>query len=521
MSSETRTLQDPNFKLDAVQILRGATWFGVGTGIGMVLEYLTQGLVAAQLGPSDFGALSVGLQVFAFAVALAALALPSAVTYFIPNARAEEGSRRTGQIVSTSLVLTFLTSLLVGGVLFAAAPLIGEGLFREPDLVAVLRLLSLALPSSALVLLVAGILRGLKLSRQASLLTSTFDRALRLGFIVAFLAAGLGLKAPALAYLPASVLVLALGLFQIRRAKVAPQIARPAAGVVGHMFQYSMPLLASQLLLQGKTATQPLLLAFFLDTRSAGLFSVAFLISGAFSMILVAFNFLYLPVVSGLSIEEHKSRIQRLYRMVTGWGVMVAVPIALLIFAMPEAFLRLFGAQYTEGAWALRILLVGALINVGAGSVGTTLLATGKTRTYLKINIIGVGLGFGLSLVLVPTFGLVGAAMGQMLTSALWNGLSLWILYRMYRMQPFSRQYLYVFLVGLTTLLVLLPGILWVLDLSRWAIVAVVPIHLGLTLALLWKLRLLDPETRATIRALLGSLEGRLGTMHPLLGVRK
>jgi O-antigen/teichoic acid export membrane protein len=207
--------------------------------------------------------------------------------------------------------------------------------------------------------------------------------------------------------------------------------------------------------------------------------------------------------------------------MVTGWGVTLALPIALLAFVVPEAFLALFGAQYLEGASALRILLVAALINVGIGSVGTTLLATGETRTYLKINLIGTGLGFSLSLILVSTFGLLGAALGQLATAALWNGLSLWVVYRMYRMQPFSRQYLYVFLAGAASLLVLLPGILWVLDLSRWAILAVAPIHLGLTLALLWKLRLLDPETRATVSAVLDSLWGRLGTMHPLFGVRK
>ena len=99
---EATLVETQEYKFDALQILRGATWFGVGSALGMGLEFVAQGLIAAKLGPADFGLLSVGLQVFMIAMTLAVLALPGAVTYFIPNSWAEEGSERAGSVVATA-----------------------------------------------------------------------------------------------------------------------------------------------------------------------------------------------------------------------------------------------------------------------------------------------------------------------------------------------------------------------------------------------------------------------------------
>lgn len=502
---------DEHVKLDAFQIFKGASWFGLGTAAGILLEYSTQGLLAAQLGPEDFGTFSVGLQIFMVSLTLALLALPSTMAYIIPGYQTQGEKGRTSLVVVTSFWLNLISSLIVGGTLFLVAEPVAERIFQEAELAIVLQLLAVAVPSSTILALLAGILRGLKLSRQASLLTSTYDRALRFGFIILFLLVGLGLKAPVLAYLPASILALIWGLRYLHRSPARLGLLKPATNVIRDLFQYAGPLLISQVLVETRRAIQPLFLAYFLDTRATGIYAVSLLIGDSPSMVLIAFNFLYLPIVSGISAEGGVvARIQRLYQLIATWGFIIVCPIWLLMVLLPESFLGIFGAQYGEGAWVLRILVTGTLINVGAGAAGTTLLATGQTRTYLFINIFGAILSIGLGLLFIPRLGLIGAATGKVLTVAVWNGLTILFVYKRYHFQPFNRHYIYVVVANLLCLLLLYPIIRLAIGINAWTILGVVPIYAGLSLLMLVRFRLLDADSQAMVGEFLAMVRSRL-----------
>lgn len=501
---------EQSFKLDAIQIFKGATWFGLATGAGMILEYVIQTVLAARLGPSDFGTFSIGLQIFTVSLTLAMLALPSALTYSIPSYENQEAAEQTSMVLTASFWLSLISSLLVGGILFFIARPISEQLFQEPGLTPVLRLMGLAIPSSAMLALLAGGLRGLKLGRQASLLTSSYDRALRLVFIVVFLLLGLGLKAPALAYLPASILALVWGLRYLRRSPARLRPYKPTVKVYRDLLRYSGPVLLSQLLLATRAAIQPLMLAYFLDTTATGVYAVAQVLAGSFSMVLVAINFLYLPVISGIFAAGELDRMRRIYRLVTTWGVICIFPVCLLVVFLPTNFLNLFGARYGEGARALQILVAGSLINVGTGPVGTTLLATGQTRSNLLITFIGTVISISLGLLLIPAVGLIGAATAQVLSGLIVNGLNLLLVYKMYRHHPFSRHFAYVFMVGLVCSVPLYPVIQLAIGFSSWAIIGLIPFYIGFTLLVLFKFQLLDADSQAIASDIQVSLRARL-----------
>jgi len=501
---------EPDINLDALQIIEGASWFGLGTALGLILEYIAQGLIAARLGPSDYGVFSVGIQIFSFGVVLALLALPSAVTRFIPRLEIADKSSRISRILTTSLFINLISSVLAGTILFLLSTPIAEHMFAEPRLTSVLQLFALAVPSSTLVALVAGSLRGLKLSQQASLLTSTYERALRLGFMITFLLLGLELRGIVIAYLPASVLAGSLGVRFLHRSVAGLRFLRPSKKVAGNLLGYSWPLLVSQSFSRTRMAVQPLMLAFFLDAKAAGIYTVAVLIAGSFSMVLTAFGFLYMPVVSGISAGNELPHMRRLFRVVTLWGFVIVFPVSLLVLLLPETFLNLFGTQYHDGAWALRVLVVASLVNVGSGLVGATLLATDQTRTYLLIDLIGTVTSICLGLLLIPVMGMLGAAIAQLMATLFWNGLALFFVYRLYQMQPFNRHYFYVFAIGFLCLLLLYPVAQLVHDINSVAIIGLAPLCAGLTVLLLFRFRLLDADSQMIAGDFCARLQSKL-----------
>jgi O-antigen/teichoic acid export membrane protein len=488
---------EKNFKQSALQIVKGASWFSAAMVVGMVLEYATQAVIANQLGPTSFGIFSIGLQFFGIILVLSVLALPNALVYFLPGMQSQRDTQGTGELLSTSFWLYLLVCLVTVAVLFSAAGPIATLLSGEAELAMILRILALAVPGTALVLLQTGVLRGLKLTWQASVLAQFYERALRFLLIVILLWMGLGLTGVAWAYLLGSLVVAGLGIFHLRRYLHHFVSARPTVQRANQLLHYSGPLFLSQLLSHARASVQPLILAYFMDAKSVGIYVGALLFVRAFALVLATFNFFYVPVVSEASAAGDMSRVRRLYRLVTGWSLILVLPTCLLIMLFPQSFLGLLGEEYLAGSWVLRITMVGVIVNIGVGAVGATLLATGKTRTYLNIELFGTVVSLSSGLLLIWTMGFIGAAVAQVTTSILWNVCTLLVVYKLYRMQPFSRHYIAIFGAALASVLLVYP-ITWLWgEHSLVVVLGMIPLSTALSVAVLLKFHLLDGDSQS------------------------
>ena len=88
----------------------------------------------------------------------------------------------------------------------------------------------------------------------------------------------------------------------------------------------------------------------------------------------------------------------------------------------------LFGKEFTQGQYALTILCVGRLIHAAAGSVGLLLNMTGNERFTFISNVAGTGLNVVLNALLIPRWGVEGAALATTSTTILMNIMNtLWV----------------------------------------------------------------------------------------------
>ena len=80
-----------------------------------------------------------------------------------------------------------------------------------------------------------------------------------------------------------------------------------------------------------------------------------------------------------------------------------------------------FGEEYADGRIALAILCVGQLTNALVGSVGFLLNMTGNERDVAKGFAIAAIINIALNLVLIPLFGIEGAAFATAVSMMVWN----------------------------------------------------------------------------------------------------
>ena len=91
----------------------------------------------------------------------------------------------------------------------------------------------------------------------------------------------------------------------------------------------------------------------------------------------------------------------------------------LILFA--DRVLGLFGSDFVAARWEMTILILGQLVNVGAGSVGYLMEMTGHHKKCAYVFGCSALLNLVLNGILIPTLGIMGAAIATAVTMALWN----------------------------------------------------------------------------------------------------
>jgi O-antigen/teichoic acid export membrane protein len=99
--------------------------------------------------------------------------------------------------------------------------------------------------------------------------------------------------------------------------------------------------------------------------------------------------------------------------------------------------LSLFGEEYIAAKQAFLILIIGQGICSAFGSSSVYLNMTGRQHIYQIILIIAVIINFVLNRLLIPVYGMTGAAIAFVSSSFFWNFVSAVVIYRKDKMKVF------------------------------------------------------------------------------------
>lgn len=157
----------------------------------------------------------------------------------------------------------------------------------------------------------------------------------------------------------------------------------------------------------------------WLDTLALGAFAPDFEVGvyGAaasaalvMSFLLYASNSIVAPRFARAFRAGETEQLEREARMATRLMGLVALPFAALLALFAEPLLSVFGPEFTAAVPAFRVLLVGHILNMATGPVGYLLLMGHRERAFRNNVAIAALIDLLLLALLVPRFGIVGAA---------------------------------------------------------------------------------------------------------------
>lgn len=155
-----------------------------------------------------------------------------------------------------------------------------------------------------------------------------------------------------------------------------------------------------------------LLTAGFLSHRETGLYSTAALVALSVWVLPSSMQRITYPKMSEYWAREDKETLQQMLNSAIRFSLVISMPTVFLLFYLrSDVIVTLFGSAFEAAAVPLGILLVGYTFNaVVSRPVGGSMGALNKPSLDLVRAIIWTSCNIGLSMLLIPRWGMVGAA---------------------------------------------------------------------------------------------------------------
>ncbi len=346
--------------------------------------------------------------------------------------------------VWTGLWSSAAGGLVAGLALFFAAPSIAAEVDPSPDTVLAIRIAAAALPLWSIRTITVAACQGWGSLLPRALVTFIAWPIVQLGgLVLGAKLLGLGALGAVAGYAAAVALGAVQGLWHLwRMRRGVPGLTAgegPGEGALFAMLAVAWPLWVHGVGMALYTWADQLALGGLLGERAAGLYGPVAQLSPLFGVGLGALNNAFAPVIARKHHEGDRAGLAWMYRVVTRWAVVIATPAVMLALVVPRSVLAPWHHVGPETVEALRITAVAQLICTGVGSVNYLLLMSGRPRDPLYNAIPAVLVSLGACYVLIPRYGVAGAALANALAMVLANLLGLAQVWRHLHMHPVDR----------------------------------------------------------------------------------
>lgn len=413
----------------------GALKFG-GRIVTLALGLVVQIVMARLLVPDSYGSVTLAIAVLSISLRFGTLGVDSGVSRLYP-VHEDEPSKARG-VVRALFRLSLVSGLAIAVVLFLAAPVLANQVFDEPKLVPLLRVIAIGIPFAVAGENSIALARAARDARPRVFIYDILRPILRLGFIAALIYAGFEAVGAVAGHMLAMVLAGIVAIVVVMY--LLPSWDAPAERMDRELLTYSVPLLFASGISYLMSEIDTFMVGYFLASEKVGTYNISYQLGTFAIFFLTAGGYILPPMLARLQTEGRTTEMDELYRTITKWIAFASVPVVVVLLAYPGEFIGLlFGTEYLEGTNVLRVLVLGTFASILVGTAGSSLTSLGNNRIVLYTVTSAAILNVVLNVTLIPMFGILGAGLATMTSTATLALFQAAVLFRFHRLLPLGR----------------------------------------------------------------------------------
>jgi O-antigen/teichoic acid export membrane protein len=182
---------------------------------------------------------------------------------------------------------------------------------------------------------------------------------------------------------------------------------------------FPMMLSSSFALLMGWTDI--LMLSYFKTPKDIGIYSSALKLASITLIVLASVNSISSPKFAEFFSKRDFNGLKDIVQKSTKIMFMTSAPILLIFILFPKSILGIFGPEFVSGYIVLILFCIARFVNSVSGSVGHLMQMTNNQKTYQYVIITAFIINLILNVLLIPEFGINGAALSSSIAMVFWN----------------------------------------------------------------------------------------------------
>lgn len=377
-------------------------------------------LATRLFGPAIAGLYYAAWVVLDVAVSLTVSGLNSGVTMFASRLVQQEAARdRLYQVLANGLV----AGLVVSGACILAAHLGGADLLEgasRPGYGRALRILSLSLPFMVIPVLVVAATKAHLTMTWDAVIQGFLPPILLGAFSTTFYLAGLGLDALLYAHVLTHVAITGVALVVFGRLFSYARLGRALAGFrfFGKLFTFAVPQNLNMTFNTFITNVDVLMLTYFGFRPELILYyGMGAQIARNVRQVKLSVSGAYSPLIARHHARGDTSAMNHAFTMVSRWATLVGLPVALLCAIFRQDLIGLFHGSFTVDPVFMLLLLLPPLLSCTFGIAGNIVVMTGHSAWNLVNSVTVAALNALLNYLMIPHWGLMGAAAATLAAS--------------------------------------------------------------------------------------------------------
>lgn len=206
---------------------------------------------------------------------------------------------------------------------------------------------------------------------------------------------------------------------------------RREPGLARRIAEYSLPVTATRagIVLDNKVDT--ILVGALLNPTAVGYYALAAQVVDFTMVPAKSLGFTISPAIGEQSASDRRERAARIYESSLEYVLLLYVPAVVGLVVVAEPTVRyVFGSDYLGAVPVLQILSGFVLASAVHEITGDTLDYLGEARVRAYARGVTAGANFGLNLLLIPSFGVVGAAAATLVTYGLYALVNVYYIHR-------------------------------------------------------------------------------------------
>jgi len=433
----------------AEKISKEAAISFTGMGLGQLFRYLFTTLLARWAGVELLGIYSLANAVTRISEVVGKLGLDQGILRKVSR---EENLENKQTAILSALKMGSISGLIFMLVQIAIAGYLAENLFNQSSLLTkVIVIHALSLPFYIIIHISAFSTQAFKLLKYKIVVTEIQNPLiLLLAMLVCyfFYSAESAIIIPVVISAVLGCLTISLFLKKIS----GVNLLSVQKGVLDRdLLNYSLPIMFISILGTILHWTDVIMLGYFTDPTTVGLYHPAARTAGIIRIVLLSFAGIYGPLMAEMFVKKQTSEMNHLYKLVIRWITTFSLPIAILILIYPRKVMLIFGGDFLSAYPILMVLAAAAFIQAVFGIGGSALNMAGFPKINLFNTFIACGLNIGLNFFLIPTMGGLGAATATLITLSFIALIRIIQIWKLLQLTPWSLSLTKPILAGILT----------------------------------------------------------------------